>query len=35
MTTEVIVHDHSIETLVPGDTIGFDEAVRLALAARR
>jgi uncharacterized protein YbjT (DUF2867 family) len=34
MTTEVIVHDHTIEKLVPGPTIGYDEAVRLALADR-
>jgi uncharacterized protein YbjT (DUF2867 family) len=34
MTTEVIVRDHSISDLVPGDTIGYDEAVRLALADR-
>ena len=34
MTTEVVVHDRSIEQLVPGETIGYDEAVRLALAER-
>jgi uncharacterized protein YbjT (DUF2867 family) len=34
MTTEVVVHDHSIVDLVPGPTIGYDESVRLALAER-
>lgn len=34
MTTEVVVHDHSIEQIVPGPTIGFDEAIRRALAER-
>ncbi|MFN2562926.1 MAG: NAD(P)H-binding protein [Jatrophihabitans sp.] len=34
MTNEVIVRDHSIERLVPGPTIGYDEAVRRALEAR-
>ena len=34
MTNEVIVTDHSIEDVVPGPTIGYDEAVRLALADR-
>ena len=34
MTTEVVVHDHSIEKIVPGETIGYDEAVRRALADR-
>jgi uncharacterized protein YbjT (DUF2867 family) len=34
MITEVVVTDHSIEQLLPGDTIGYDEAVRLALDAR-
>lgn len=34
MTNEVIVHDHSIESIVPGETIGYDEAVRLALDER-
>jgi uncharacterized protein YbjT (DUF2867 family) len=34
MTNEVIVRDHSIEQLVPGRTIGYDEAVRRALEAR-
>lgn len=34
LSNEVIVHDRSIEKLVPGPTIGFDEAVRLALAER-
>lgn len=31
MTTEVVVRDHSIRDLVPGEPIGYDEAVRLAL----
>jgi uncharacterized protein YbjT (DUF2867 family) len=34
MTNEVIVKDHSIEDVVPGPTIGYDDAVRLALADR-
>jgi uncharacterized protein YbjT (DUF2867 family) len=34
MINEVIVHDHSIEEVVPGPTIGYDESVRLALADR-
>ncbi len=34
MTNEVVVHDPAIRELVPGDTIGYDEAVRLALRAR-
>lgn len=34
LSTEVVVTDHSIEQVVPGPTIGYDEAVRLALAAR-
>lgn len=34
MTTEVIVRDHAIEQLVPGELIGYDEAVRQALDAR-
>lgn len=35
MTTEVIVRRNPIQRLVPGPTIGYDEAVRRALAARR
>ena len=35
MTTEVVVRDDSIQRLVPGPTIGYDESVRQALAARR
>jgi hypothetical protein len=35
MTTEVIVRSNPIQRLVPGETIGYDEAVRQALAARR
>ena len=34
MTNEVIVTDRSIEDVVPGPTIGYDDAVRLALADR-
>jgi uncharacterized protein YbjT (DUF2867 family) len=34
MTNEVIVTDHSIEKIVPGPTMGYDDAVRLALAER-
>jgi len=34
MTTEVIVHDRTIEAVVPGPTIGYEESVRLALADR-
>jgi uncharacterized protein YbjT (DUF2867 family) len=34
MTNEVVVRDRSIEKIVPGPTIGYDEAVRLALADR-
>jgi len=33
MTTEVIVRDHSIERLVPGELMSYDEAVRAARAA--
>jgi uncharacterized protein YbjT (DUF2867 family) len=35
MTNEVIVTDHSIEDVVPGPTLGYDEAVRVALDDRR
>lgn len=34
MTNEVIVVDHSIREIIPGETIGYDDAVRLALADR-
>ena len=34
MTNEVVVTDRSIEQIVPGETIGYDEAVRLAFADR-
>ncbi|MFI5937939.1 NAD(P)H-binding protein [Actinoplanes sp. NPDC051494] len=34
MTTEVVVRDDAITRLVPGAPIGYDEAVRLALADR-
>ena len=34
MVNEVIVTDHSIEEIVPGPTMGYDDAVRLALAER-
>jgi uncharacterized protein YbjT (DUF2867 family) len=34
MTTEVVVHDDAITRLVPGAPLGYDDAVRLALADR-
>jgi uncharacterized protein YbjT (DUF2867 family) len=34
LTTEVVVHERSIEEFVPGPTIGYEESVRLALADR-
>lgn len=34
MSTEVVVTDHSIATVVPGLPLSYDEAVRQALAAR-
>ena len=34
LSTEVIVHDHSIQQVVPGPTMTFDEAARDALANR-
>jgi uncharacterized protein YbjT (DUF2867 family) len=34
MTTEVVVQDDAITRLVPGTPIGYDDAVRLALADR-
>jgi len=34
MTTEVVVHDHSIEQIVPGATISYEDAVRAALDER-
>jgi uncharacterized protein YbjT (DUF2867 family) len=34
MTTEVVVVDRSIEDVVPGPGLGYDDAVRLALADR-
>jgi uncharacterized protein YbjT (DUF2867 family) len=34
MTNEVVVHDHSIEKVVPGPTVGFDESIRRALTER-
>lgn len=34
MATEVVVHDDAITRLVPGTPIGYDDAVRLALADR-
>ncbi len=34
MSNEVIVHERSIEDVVPGATIGYDDAVRKALADR-
>jgi hypothetical protein len=35
MTSEVVVHDTSIRDVVPGQTMGYDDAVRLALAERK
>ena len=35
MSTEVVVHDHSIEDLLPGRLRTYDEAVEEALAERR
>ena len=35
MTTEVIVSDRSIEDVVPGPTMGYDDSVRLALQDRQ
>jgi uncharacterized protein YbjT (DUF2867 family) len=35
MTNEVIVRDRAIEQVVPGSTMGYDDAVRLALADRK
>ena len=35
MTNEVVVQDESIRDLVPGEPMGYDDAVRLALADRR
>lgn len=35
MCTEVVVHDLSIRDIVPGEPLGYDEAVRRALAARK
>jgi hypothetical protein len=34
MGTEVVVHDDSIRRVVPGETMSYREAVRLALAER-
>jgi uncharacterized protein YbjT (DUF2867 family) len=34
MTNEVVVHDHSIRAVVPGEPMGYEQAVRLALADR-
>lgn len=34
MSTEVIVHDHSIREIVPGEPLDYDESVRRAFAAR-
>jgi uncharacterized protein YbjT (DUF2867 family) len=34
MTTDMVVHDRSIAEIVPGATIGYEKAVRLALAER-
>ncbi|HEY8302802.1 MAG TPA: NAD(P)H-binding protein [Jatrophihabitans sp.] len=34
MTNEVVVRDHAIESLCPGTLMGYDDAVRMALADR-
>jgi uncharacterized protein YbjT (DUF2867 family) len=34
MTNEVVVHDDSIRKLIPGEPLGYEDAVRLALADR-
>jgi uncharacterized protein YbjT (DUF2867 family) len=34
MTNEVVVHDTAIRQVVPGEPLGYDDAVRLALADR-
>jgi len=34
MINEVVVRDHTIEQIVPGEAIGYDAAVRMALADR-
>jgi len=34
MTTEVVVRDHAITAVVPGSPIGYEDAVRAALAER-
>ncbi|MDQ6851854.1 MAG: NAD(P)H-binding protein [Actinomycetota bacterium] len=34
MSNEVIVRDHAIEQIVPGENMGYDDAVRLALKER-
>jgi uncharacterized protein YbjT (DUF2867 family) len=34
MTNEVVVHDHSIQELLPGDLMSYEEAVRMAYAER-
>lgn len=34
MTNEVVVHDDSIRKLIPGEPMGYEDAVRLALADR-
>ena len=35
MDTEVVVHDHAIEAIVPGRSLTYDEAVELALDDHR
>jgi uncharacterized protein YbjT (DUF2867 family) len=35
MSTEVVVHDHSIKTVVPGEPVSYQEAVRRALEESR
>jgi uncharacterized protein YbjT (DUF2867 family) len=35
MSNEVVVTEHTIQAVVPGDPIGYDESVRLAIAERK
>ena len=34
MSNEVIVRDHSIQSIVPGPNVSYDDAVRVALEER-
>jgi hypothetical protein len=35
MSTEVVVHDHSIKDVVPGEPVSYQEAVRRAVEESR